>query len=160
MVLKTAPEKMRMFPASIKSHDDGFTLFEMLVVMAIIAMVLTIAPSIYAGIIPGYEVRQFANDVANEARGMRRQARITGSVKSLIIDTDAQQLISQSAALDVPDDVVLSFESATAYGFPLSDEVQFYSSGASSGGILVLERGNLRVEVSFDWLSGAIEVHQ
>jgi len=160
MVLKTAPEKMRMFPASIKNHESGFTLFEMLVVMAIIAMVLTIAPSIYAGVIPSYEVRQFANDVANAARDMRRQARITGSVQSLIIDTNEQQLISQSAALDVPDDVILSFEAATVYGFPLNDEVRFYSSGASSGGTLLLERGNLRVEVSFDWLSGAIEVHQ
>ena len=151
---------MRMFPASIRGREAGFTLLEMLVVLAILSNQLAAVPTLYSKIIPSYQLRQFANDVANAGRTLRDKARLDGGTKKISIVTSLNLVSAEEVSIDMPADVVVVFEPATAYSDAPSDVIYFYANGATSGGKLRLSKGNLEVSVDFDWMSGAVSVQQ
>ena len=142
------------------TNESGFTLFELIVVMAIMAFVVSALPNVYRTVVAGYEVRQFANDIANAARQLRLQARETGRKYHIAIDTQADTMVIPGFSLLVPDDVSLLFEPPQALHLNNVEGVDIYSSGANSGGRLLLSKGQLELAVVFDWASGAVEVVQ
>lgn len=149
-----------MFPASTSVEEAGFTLLEMMVAIAIIALVLAAVPMLRAQLIPSYELRQFANDVANEARLARQRARLTGETEHLILRPDERELKIDGKKLFVPKGATAILTADASLGISDENQVSFYASGAISGGVLLLERENVEVAVNFDWLSGAIRVDQ
>lgn len=169
--------------ALIKGRDEGYTLLELLVVIAIISLVVMAAPAIYASVIPSYELRQFANELAGAGRDLREQALVSGRPSSLLFDVDQDpdaclvEARSDSVRVVIcsDDDTIAAlrgekrllldgieviFSGEEAYWGAPEERVDFYSNGASSGGSVLLRRGNLEVTVSYDWISGAVEAKQ
>ena len=142
------------------TNDTGFTLFELIVVMAIMALVVSAMPSVYRTVVAGYEVKQYANNVADAARRLRLQARETGRSYHIAVDAEADTLTVPGFSLPVPDDVSLSFEPVEILRLTSSEGIDIYSSGANSGGRLLLSKDQLEVAVVFDWASGSVEVEQ
>ena len=144
--------KMRMFPPVTERSDAGYTLLELLVVIAIIGLILSSAPTIYARLVPQFQVREFANDLAVTARHLREEARRTQTVKALVFDGEDGVI--------APSNLSVRFEQPMAWKTVERNTVEFYPSGASSGGVFIIERGGFQIELSIDWLSGAVKVKQ
>ena len=159
-MLKVVTEKMLMSPASTRGLYAGFTLLEMLVVLAILSMVIAAAPTLYSAALPNFKVRQFANDVANAGRYLRDRARSEGVEGSLMVNEDLDLVSSDAIVLDMPNDVDVAFAPHVAFGQSSEDAVHFYATGLNSGGTVSITRRGMTVDVIFDWVTGSIEVQQ
>lgn len=140
--------------------DQGYTLLELLVVMAIISMIVAAAPAVYARLVPGYEVRQFANELAIHMRELRERARETGTTEVVQFAQDTKMLVKAGTGLELPHEMEIVYTPAEIWATADEEQLYFYPNGASNGGEVALKRQNLDVRVKIDWVSGAIEVQQ
>lgn len=141
------------------ARDGGYTLLELLVVVAIIAMALAATPTLYARMVPNFEVRQFASDVATFARRARERAKRSQTVTGFLYSPAGEVLASlDDEELSIPSGVAISFERAVDWHNVAENRVEFYPSGASSGGRIEIRRGGVMAAVTIDWVSGAVKV--
>lgn len=142
------------------NRDAGYTLLEMLVVVAILSLVVFSAPTAYSVIVPNFQVRQFANEVANTARDLRRDAIREQSIKTLNFLPGAQAIHSPDRELDVPGGVNVIFSRTMQWRSVEAGKIEFYPTGGSSGGQFEIRRGGVSATVIVDWVSGATKVLQ
>ena len=138
--------------------EAGYTLLELLVVLAIISLMVGMAPSIYARIVPGFQLRQFANDFSNELRLLRSEARESQKIVGVQIENGGVQVIGSSGDIRLPDGVLATFEPLEMWSTQEETKLLYYPSGHSNGGSVSFSRGQQTVEVHVDWLSGAVKV--
>ena len=139
----------------------GFTLLEMVGVIAVIAMLAAILlPSIPRGTtrprLEAYALETAALLKADRTAALRRHAQITAQV-----DAPGRAIRSGSTGriLQVPDDV--GFEATLPLSCnerPARSTISFFATGASCGGTIVLSRLGTGYEVRVNWLTGGIEV--
>ena len=67
-------------------RNSGFTLFELLVVLAIVSLVAAFAVPQFWAAIPGVELRQTASSVASTLRSARSQAILKNRDQDFILD--------------------------------------------------------------------------
>ncbi len=142
------------------NQDAGYTLLEMLVVVAILSLVVFSAPTAYSVVVPNFQVRQFANEVANTARDLRRDAVREQSVKTLNYLSGAQTIHSPDRELEIPSGVNVAFNRTMQWRSVEVGKIEFYPTGGSSGGQFEIRRGGVSVTVVVDWVSGATKVIQ
>jgi general secretion pathway protein H len=134
----------------------GFTMVEMLVVLAIVSMLAVIAVVSGAGRSRG-ELRAFARETAAAMRDVRGRAALVGAPQAIGVREDRWIRASGSGgrpptALAVPAGLRVA---------PLGRaEVVFHPAGGSSGGGFRLERrdGSGAVDVTADWLTGRVSI--
>jgi general secretion pathway protein H len=139
----------------------GFTLLEMVGVIAVIAMLAAILlPSIPRATtrprLEAYALETAALLKADRTAALRRHAQITAQV-----DAPGRAIRSGSTGriLQVPDDV--GFEATLPLSCnerPARSTISFFATGASCGGTIVLSRLGTGYEVRVNWLTGGIEV--
>lgn len=150
-------------PTSLATTDAGYTLLELLVVVALVAMVLSAMPSVYGQLVPSYRVRQFADDLANHARALREHARRHQVVTEIRYVQSGQAFLALGENISVPASVTVEFTPSSIAGQESQTgggAVSFYPTGASTGGTFVVSGNGVRSQVVINWLSGAIEVRQ
>jgi general secretion pathway protein H len=140
---------------------DGFTLLEMVAVLAIVAMVAAILlPMAPRGTsrqrLAAYAVETAALLKADRTAALRRNAQISAQ-----IDAPGRMIRSGSSGrvMRVPDDV--SFQAMlplTCNERPARSTISFFATGMSCGGTIVLSRLGVGYEVRINWLTGGIEV--
>lgn len=149
--------------------DAGYTLLEVLIVVAILSMTVAAAPTAYSAVYPNYQVRQYANDLANLVRDLRRDAIRTQQVTAMaftegvgaVAVTDAPTDLEPGArSIAAPDGLDISFAQTMDWKNVGDGRVEFYPSGATSGGVFEISRGGISVGVTIDWVSGSVEVEQ
>jgi len=156
---------MPTFRQKTDAGDQGFTLLEMIVVIAILAMATLAAPVLYTQLVPSFQLRQHAYDIAYVARALREEARLQSKTTGLVVDEAKNSVRATGSATKVPV-VDISGEVTVAYAPAFEDmevttgTIYFYPTGASTGGTITLSRGNLDVAIKVDWVSGAVEVKQ
>jgi general secretion pathway protein H len=143
---------------TLKSHakDQGFSLLEILVVLAIIAMAGAALTAINRP--RQADVRQTASLVAGEALQARFDAISTNATRSIVLDLGARTLSDGSKnARSLPRD--LSF-AATVAESPVSAEgkaeIQFFPDGSSTGGEIVVSNGRVSFVIRVFWLTGTV----
>lgn len=156
--LRVATPKMLTFPAKTKGSEAGYTLLELLVVVAIISLVVSTAPAIYSRLVPSYQVRQFSNELVVFTRTLREKARVSGKVEALVFDPDNKAIMEGMGAPLPPVSLEVSYEAEPAFGEVDNEVLSFYPNGASNGGIITVSRESLTVRVKIDWVSGAVRV--
>jgi general secretion pathway protein H len=138
---------------------SGFTLLELLVVLAITAALMTIVPRALAGI-PTMRFRAAAADMADAMRQAREDAIRTGRTIAFSVDTRQR---SYSAAIQhsttLPE--VVDGIDATQDGPGAPDSVRtyrFFADGSATGGIIILHHGRQRAILQVAWLTGRVQV--
>lgn len=145
----------------LRPHHAGFTLFELLVVLALLALLTGLAlPSISAGM-PGTELKGAARQLAAGLRKARSLAVTRKEEAVLILDVDqhAFKVTDDQRTYTLPAKVQLNL--FTAQSEMLRDKVgaiRFYPDGSSTGGRITASIGERKYHVNVDWLTGQIAI--
>jgi len=136
----------------------GLSLLELLVVVALMAALAGIAAAVIGRALPGRELRAAAATVADELRFARARAIASGreQVFRLDVDTRAWRGAGERSG-QLP--AAITLDATTARGqAPAAREAafRFFPDGASTGGRVVLKRGEAAWRVDVAWLTGEV----
>jgi general secretion pathway protein H len=158
------PVRKPTSPAGKNDHaggEDGFTLLEVICVIAIIALIATMTvPMLPRGTsrsrLESYAIETAALLKADRNAAIRRHTETTTQV-------DAGSRLVHSVAtgrtVQVPSDVAFdALLSARCAQRPAGSAVHFFSSGMSCGGVIALTRQGSGYEIRVNWLTGGVDV--
>jgi len=144
-----------------KRHEDGFTLLELVCVIAILAILAAVAmPLLPRGTskarLESYALATAALLKVDRDAALRRQIEVVTDVNAI------SRLVRSGATgrvVQVPDDVAFDALLPARCGHhPASYAIRFFSSGMSCGGVITLSRPGTGYEVRVNWLTGGIEI--
>jgi len=138
----------------------GLTLIEILIVLAIIAIVSAIAIPIVNGV-SNAEMRSAARQLASGLRLARSEAVAQRRETFLVIDIAGRRfkVDRDGREYKLPRNVELKL--FTAQKDLVDDKVgsiRFYPDGGSNGGRITLAAGERKFEVDVDWLTGRVAI--
>lgn len=142
-------------------HHQGFTLMEMLLVMAIIALVLAVAPPLLSAAMPGLQLKSTARELTAALRQARSRAVTLGSDAALDLDLQGHraQVSGSARTVTLPESLDISLVTADR---ELDDDqhgrIRFYPDGTSTGGRITLRHGTSGYAVDVDWLTGRVQL--
>ena len=130
--------------------EAGYTLVELLVVVAIIGLLLAMTPALLRTAIPGQQTLSAARTLAMDLRAARNAALTQGIETRVSFDTERQSYLLQPGAN----------ARRLPYGVPFAAakdgvEIDFFPDGSARGGIITVGR---RYRVSADWLTGRVSI--
>lgn len=153
----------------------GFTLLELLVVLAIAGMLVALVPAAVSAVVPGTKARTAAYDLASTVRDARNLAISQSTPVDVVFDLEsASYAIAGSPQTDLPRGMALVIQERSGYvsetrrvaghsSFDREEPVtlRFYPDGSSSGLDVRLgpEDGGGYV-VRVDWLFGGASVSE
>jgi general secretion pathway protein H len=156
-----------------RAASAGFTLIEALVVMALMATAFALFAGALLGALPGQQLRTAAGQMAAEMRATRARAVATGVDQSFVVDTRSRHWRSgpSDAVADAKGGARRSgdVDDALALGATVAREeqpgpgvaaIRFFADGSSTGGRVVLRRGDAAWRVDVNWLTGAVRVER
>jgi general secretion pathway protein H len=141
-------------------RQAGFTLIEMIVVMAIIALALTLVVGYRAPWSRGLGLRGTAGELASALQLARSEAISRDGPVSVAVDVAGHRYrVGQGPVRSLPSTLkveLLTLESeryATNVG-----EIRFYPDGSSTGGRVTIGDGSRTLAVGVDWLNGRVSI--
>lgn len=140
----------------------GFTLLEMLVVLAIIAAASVLAMAAFGDGLRGARLQAAAKEVAAQLRFTRAVAIASGVPQDFVIDPRARAWRAPNGRHGrLPDTGELVFTGARDLG-PTAGEgaVRFFPDGAATGGRVRLAASGGGWDVDIAWLTGEVRVHR
>lgn len=143
-----------------RRHAPGFTLIEVLVVLALIAAASALAAGVVTGGFAGLRLRSSANTVAAQLRYTRAQALATGEAQRFVIDPRAHRWSAPRGHHgDLPKTLGVAFigarETRPSAG---QGAIVFFPDGASTGGRVQLTAKRAAWNVDVAWLTGEVKV--
>jgi general secretion pathway protein H len=147
---------------TIPDSEAGFTLLEMIVVLAILALAVGIAAPVLTRPSDGARLQTAASELKAALRATRAAAIATGSEATLMIDVDRKAFQSPAVprrriASDI--DAKLTFASALRSGVP-EGGFRFFPDGSSTGGDVTLSLRGRQARICVDWLTGQVRQEQ
>lgn len=140
----------------------GFTLLELLVVLAIMGLLLGLAAPRFHNIVPGFELQSSTRELAAALRETRSRALERGEPALLVVDLAGRRygLGGSTQSKELPRDIVL--EALTAAD-DISEETRragfrFFPDGSATGGRITLSRGEQEYRIDIDWLTGRVSI--
>jgi general secretion pathway protein H len=152
-----------------RSRTAGFTLLELLVVLAIAGALLALVPPVISAVVPGTKARVAALDLASTLRDARNSAITRSRSVDVIFDTEsASYSIADSDKTELPRGVALVILDRSGYVSETRHAVghlhdptytlRFYPDGSSNGLTTRLGAANGGYVVAVDWLMGRVSI--
>jgi len=144
------------------SDARGFTLLELLVVLAVVALIAAVVvPAIGTGS-SSQPARRAAWDVAAALRTARADAirRNGESVLTLDVDERTYSVGDDETARPLPEDV--TYTVLTAEGERKNESrasIRFFADGSSTGGRVTMKDRVSEYVVGVEWLTGRVRIH-
>ena len=146
--------------AAARRRAPGFTLIEVLVVLALIAAASALAAGVLTGGIAGLRLRSSATTIASQLRYTRAQALATGEAQRFVIDPRAHRWTAPRGHHgNLPPTLGVAFIGAreTQPGVG-QGAIVFFPDGASTGGRVQLTAKRAAWNVDVAWLTGEVKV--
>jgi general secretion pathway protein H len=138
--------------------SGGFTLIELVVVIALIAAATALVAGLLTVGLPGQQLRGAAREVAAQLRYARAQAIVTGEPQRFELDATTREWQGPkrrhgqlAKAIEV-----VAVGAREAQSRPNVASYRFFPDGASTGGNIRLKRGDAEWRVDVDWLTGEV----
>ncbi|CCD94819.1 putative General secretion pathway protein H, GspH [Bradyrhizobium sp. ORS 375] len=143
------------------ARQRGFTLLEMVCVLAIIALVASVALPLLPRQTSRPRLQAYALQAVTLLKSDRASSIRSGTRVDTQIDT-SRRLIragSGAAALRLPDDVAFAATlPRSCQHRPVLSTISFFPDGLSCGGAITLSRADLSLQIKVNWLTGRIEI--
>ena len=145
---------------------SGFTLVELLVVLAIASVLATLVRPMFAAALPGTRLKADTRILLAELRTQRSRSIGSGQPVTVIFcDTSGSYLTNSTNLTQITSGTEMlvtgAAESAPGESSPcesaLDDtefRLSFYPDGSSNGARIVLRRPNVAYAIDIDWLTG------
>lgn len=140
------------------SAHRGFTLIELMVVFAIMALVAAMAPVAYDKLKEGVQYRDTVRTMMTQLRSARYTAVSQGVPVRFTVDLQQRQYGLEGAAKEIPEAVELRTIVADREFVPNgSASIVFLASGGSTGGsVEIVRKTGAGTRLRVDWLSGRV----
>jgi general secretion pathway protein H len=141
-----------------RNRTAGFTLLEMLVVLAILALVMGFAGPLLSAGTEGVRLETASNELAAALRLTRSAAIMQNSEATLMIDVD-KRVFGSSAVPPRPFAADIQAKLTYASGIhsaPSDGGFRFFPDGSSTGGDVTLSLRGKQVKLCIDWLTGVV----
>lgn len=142
------------------AHEAGFTLVELLAVLAILAIAIAAFTARSGSNIGTANLRALMVRTTAAISDVRAGAIRGAEEKVFIVDTGQRRMGTAHAGISIPDGVTLTATVAESerYGDGKAG-IRFYPSGSSSGGTLAFEFRGKTYEIRVNWLTGNASLH-
>ncbi len=139
----------------------GFTLIEIIIVLALAGLLLALVPPRLSGVMGTAEARSAARELASALRYARSRAVTAHAEVLLTVDTERHRYrLSGSRWRDLPEDLKLSLTTARSERRSRSvGSIRFYPDGTGTGGQITLATRLRRYVVDVSWLTGRIAIY-
>ena len=143
----------------------GFTLLEIVLVMAIIALASVLAAAAMTGGFKGMQLKASAKEIASNLRYTRTQAIATGKPQRFVIDPAKHAWQAPNAHHGtIPDKLGIEFTGAreARANAARTDQgaIEFFPDGAATGGRIRLTAGKSAWDIDVAWLTGQVQLRQ
>lgn len=149
-----------MTSRSDMTPDEGFTLIEMMVVIAIMGLMLVLVTAGSTAVSPAIHARISAETISAALRAARSEAVMRNRSVDFTLDLARRSYRLGNAGADVlPGDLSLALLTSEDDAMPRNvGHIRFNPDGSSSGGRVALSGGGRTWWVGVDWLSGQVSV--
>ena len=163
MVSREATARTRTLPAGNSPGAAGFTLLELLVVLAILGLALAVAVPAFDRLAPGFSLQATVRDTASMLREARGLAIVRNREVAVVIDLDARTvgIEASNEVVRIDGDLGISLFSAAEERIGQgAGRIRFYPDGSSTGGRIGLSSGGRRYDVTVSWVTGGVGIRE
>ncbi len=143
------------------SVDGGFTLFEMLLVLAILALIAFFSLPLLYRPADRLDMRATAYDMVNQLRAARSAAIRSNQPRAMTVDIDTRRywVSGVTKRKQIADSISVVFVTLQKERVSSSQaRLQFHPDGSATGGAIILSQNAQRAVVRIDWMTGHAEL--
>lgn len=143
-----------------RRHAAGFTLIEILAVLAIVAAIMGVFAFSIAGRLDKMKISGAARDVMSALRQTRSKAIVSRSEQTLEVDLEARTVTAPDEnPIQLPEQLEMKLVTAsTEVSSDKVGRIRFFPDGGSTGGKVTLATDTREWQVKVSWLTGEIEL--
>ena len=158
MVTVALPLCARRPPPRTAARVAGMSLLEMLLVVALIALVGLLTVGIFSRGTAGMQLRGAGKEIASQLRLARTRAIASGEPQRFVVMPAAHRWQGADGRDGtLPPQLQVTFEGAAQLQQrPGEGVIEFHPDGGSSGGLIGLRQGDVRWTLRVGWLMGEV----
>lgn len=158
----TGPSPQQVSRRGAAARARGFTLMEILAVVALIALAATVVSVSVGSGLSGARVKAASRDMVAALRYTRGQAIVKRETQALSVDVEQRRYRAPGRPWkELPKDMTMKLFTARS---ELEEEgvgrIRFFPDGSSTGGHVDLVRGDAVWRVEVTWLTGDVRLRE